>query len=446
MSRAMLCGTLLAWLLASGAAHADKVAPSQFAFGLELATSEPARVHALELPERVLAGLTDVQLGDLCVFAANGRQLPHGFVRESAAGSAVSELDVHTFFPLETVSHEQTGDVEVTVQRDPGGAITRAYSRRLTAASARVDGYLVDLGELAPAWSFEGLSLSLRTERAFTVRAIVESSDDLTRFRALASGSLMNLERDGASLRRERVEFPPTRAPYLRVTLVDAPEGATLERLRVRVRPLTRPSPRKWRTVRGEELEAESGQLFAFALRGAFRPDRYDVALPETTALIEAALESGPSAEGPFRELDRALFRHGTANERALPRTSDRFFRLRVAPQGGGVHGGQPALRLGYVPPRLVYAGDDGGPHLLAYGSGGARCEQFDEAALRTLAGGALPPRDTVRVSGTRTLGGEAALARPAPRRSTRVYVLWSVLIAAVAALSLVARALLKKV
>lgn len=434
---------LSCWLFAAPCLAAPAT-PKDFAYGLELAGEGERALDAFTLPEQVLRALTSRELGDLCVFDARGEQLAHGFARTRDEAPA-SELALSSYFPLESERREATGDVEVTVQRDDAGAITHAYSRQVVTADTRVSGYLIDLSKLIDDHSYDALTLPLEAQGAFTVELVIEASDDLNQFRPVTRDRLARLERDGELLLRETVSLPETRARYLRVSFLDPPHELALKGVRVRVRPLETKVERAFVSLAGAPVPDDSGaQLFSFALRGAFRPDRYAVTLPASTKLIEAELESAAKPEGPFRTLDRALFRQGGAEQRALA-SEDAFFRLRVAAQGGGVHGGAPALRLGYVPPRLLLASAGTGPYTLAYGSSQARCKQFDDTALRGPAQTALPERDTLRVVRGKELAGPSALTKTEPR-SLRVFVLWGVLLIAVGVLALVARKLVRKV
>ena len=414
--------------------RAAPATPEQFAFGLELGDGAAGPLQAFTLPETVLATLVDPELADLCMFDAQRRQVAHAITRPREADGEVAEIAV-PHFPLETREHGATGGIEVSVERDDRGAIKRAFSRPTTATNTRLTGYLLERSEGEP--PIEALTLSLASERAFTVTVEVEASEDLATFRPLTTAALARLEHDGRTLRRNVIALPPTRAHYLRLTFRDAPDELALTAVSARV---TRPVPARARRVlelAPKSRPAGEEQLFVYELRGAFRPDRYSLVLPASTMLVEAELEAGPGADGPFHELDRALFRRAANTERELPVTRDTFFRLRVAKKGGGMHEGAPTLRLGYLAPRLLFSAATAGPYLLAYGSARARCEQFEEAALTSLSRGVPPSEDTVRTLRARLT--------PEPPRDLRVYVLWAVLLAAVAVLAWIARRLLRQ-
>ncbi len=450
---------------AAARAGAEPLRPESFAFGLELTSDHPGPVQAFTLPEELLRALTDRELGDLCLFDAQGRQVAQAIAPDQEPARELVERPI-PYFPLETRERGATGGVAVSVERDRNGAITHAFSQPALETRTRVAGYLLDLGdESSP---IEALSLAFAGEDAFTVRAQVEASDDLAHFAPLASGTLARLAHDGRTLRQERIALTPTTARYLRLTFHDAPETLALTAVSASV--VRAPAPRARRYLRiapralpgvearagareRSDVEARAGarersdddeQLFLYELRGAFQPDRYRLALPAQTALVEAALESGQGQEGPFYELDRGLFKAGTEHERELPATRDKFFRLRVMPKGGGVHGGAPSLELGYIAPRLFFGGQSGS-YLLAYASARARCRGFDPRQLESLGPGELPRADTVHMVRTRTLGGTLALAPPAPPRQLRVYFLWAILIAAVLVLALIARRLVRQ-
>jgi hypothetical protein len=421
-------------------ARAQTVAPSDFASGLELSIERASKLHALTIPQEVLSALVDRDFGDLCMFDSKGRQLAHS-VSTPRLEEATVELPI-AYYPLEQHERADTGAVEVSVQRDGQGAITRAFSQRVLQEQARVVAYLLDRG--ADARPIEGLTLALSAARSFTVQVELESSEDLERFRPLKRGTVASLEHQGKSLRKDLLAVPRTSDRYLRLRFIDPPDSLALEAVSALTLQATGPRERAWLALDGQAEPPEDGQLFAYAMAGAFMPDRYRLALPAGTKLIEATLEGAQLPGGPYHQLDHALFREeaGAPQERTLPGTRDAFFRLRVSEKGGGVHGGAPVLQLGYVPPRVLFEAEGSAPLLLAYGSARARCRKFDEVELKSAADGELLRVDTVRVLRKKTLAGaRARKLEPAPR-PTRVYVLWAILVLGVGVLALIARKL----
>lgn len=439
----MKLAALLMTLLSSPLpGSAQSTLPQDFAYGLSLAESAPQAVHALTLPSEVLSALIDDERGDLCIFDATGHTLAHAIATPTLAPDE-SVLVPLALFPLEARGEPSRGGVAVSVERDAEGTIVRAFAHGTAAARTRVS-YLVSADALSE--PLEALKLSLEAEHPYTVAVEIEASDDLDAFRFVARATLARLEHEGKRLERDVVLVTPMRARYLRVSLSEPPAGLRLTAVEARVRRGLVEPRREFVELAPRALSARDEQLFLYELRGVYHLDRYAIALPPSTLLIEAALESGPSAEGPFHEVDRAVFRRSPRVERELPATRDRFFRLRVTPKGGGVREGMPTLRVGYVAPRVLFSGEVAGPYLLAYGSARARCRQFQPSELQSLDGATIPRADTVRITARRVLGGESARVMRAPERPTRVYVLWGVLVLSVVMLALFARRLLQKV
>ena len=446
-------------LLVAAPCRAETAIGSEFAYGIELAPLQKQAVHGFSLPEQVLRALTSRELSDLCVFDADGVRRPHAIHVPREALTALVDEPV-PFFPLEAQHERSTDGVEVRVERDPGGNITRAFSKSIVERDARLTGYLVDTHALSD--PIMGLTLTIRSTHDYTLELQIDASDDLRTFRPDNTATLAHLEHDGRTLDRDYVELSgEVHAQFLRLSFPrSASSDLRIEKVQARVLRPTQSSSRRFveltrRTLApGEQVARQdpsrAGQSFEYAIAGVFTFDRYSVLVPSATPLIEASLLSAPSPEGPFRELDRGLFREGdkTTAERALSPTEHNFFELRVSDKGGGVRAGEPTLRMGYLPPQLQFAGNESATYLLAYGSATARCRRFAEEELS--AGEATQPEvpltDSVRALRTRTLGGAAAFHKPEPARPWRVYVLWAVLLVAVAALAVAARKLITKV
>ena len=440
MSRARTARALCVGALLTSAATARALAPEDFARGLELTIVRPGVIQALTLPAEVLSALLDRSYGDVCVFDAQGKPLAQ------ALAFPVERPELVTlplpFFPLEARARDATGGVAVTVERNDEGAITRAFSEPLMADSTRVIGYLIDRGPEARE-ALEALTLGVDATDAFTVQVRVESSSDLDRFAPLAMATIARLEHEGRTLKRDLVELPPTSARYLRLSFRKPPAGLALREVIAQVRRPAALPARHVLALAGEPVADGDAQIFQFTMSGTYAPDRYRVLLPEGTTLIEATLESSEAPSGPYAALDRGIFRRDQSAVRELPRTHDAYFRIRVAPKGGGIRGGHPILQLGYLAPRMLFHDEGVAPYLLAYGSARARCTHFDEAELASITTEPIPRDDTVKGGRTRVLGGELVRTRDTGP-GLRTYVLWSVLVSAVAVLGLLARRLVR--
>lgn len=426
----------------------DEIAPHDFAYGILLHSAGGQPLQRFTLPESVLRSVTDAELSDLCVFDARGVQRPLALHAPRDSESERVELSL-SYFPLQAAAalpdpERAVDGVEVQVERDPTGNITRAFSKTLPVPDGRIS-YLVDGDTVSD--PLVGLTLAFTGAQDFSVRVEVEASEDLAHFHDVATATLAHLQHDGNTLRRDEIQLPSIHAHYLRLTLHRSSAAADLVLSSLQAR-LERPSkalPRQHVTLEPREVGKGNPQLFAYALPGAFQVDRYAVLLPSSTALAELSLLASANERSAYRVMDRGLFHQGEG-ERVLAHTDDDFFELRVSDKGGGIRAGAPKLVVGYLAPQLVFVGDAAEPYTLAYGSARARCHRFEEDALLSGSGSTapVPAADTVTIGALKTLGGKKALIAPEPARPLRLYALWAVLIIAVGVLALVTRRLLR--
>ena len=107
------------------------------------------------------------------------------------------------------------------------GAIVRAFTHAALGGGAPTASFLLDLQQItAPR---EGLTLALAAPHPFNVVVDVAESDDLNTFRPLTRATMVRLAHQGHTLQRDAVRFEASRAPYLRLTVQNAPSDLTLE-------------------------------------------------------------------------------------------------------------------------------------------------------------------------------------------------------------------------
>jgi hypothetical protein len=408
----------------------------QFAYGVELAPLSTKAFHRYPLPASVLRMLVTRELTDLCVFDADGAPLAHAVVWPDAPRPTQSE-QVLPVFPLE-ISRDTAG-VEVTIERDPAGQILRTLSQPL--ADAKVRAYLLDAHALAG--TLHGLTLTLaNAPENMMLEVRLEASQDLVAFAPLARATLAQLAHDGASLTRNFIELPASSPAYLRLSF-DA-SAVELEKVTARVQPAAAALP-----LQSLELDAMPGesdaaakQEFRFLVPHGLRAAAYSVLLPGGTQLIQGALFGGDAEDAPLLALDRQLYRT-PASTYPLVESRVRVLELRVDDAGGGVRSGAPRLRIDYLAPSVLFAGDGKPPFTLAYGSARARCTPLASDAL----GVEAPATASVRAVRTRPLGSSKLLTQHEdPSASLRVYALWGALLLAVGVLGVIARRLLRSV
>ena len=179
--------------------------------------------------------------------------------------------------------------------------------------------------------------------------------------------------------------------------------------------------------------------------------DRVALALPDVNTVAQVEYFARRSAAEDWRLLTSvSVYRLQTANGELLSPPlvvrgeRARHWRVKVDQRGGGIGGGVPRLRAGWLPDRLVFVTRGEGPFELVYGSAAA---PGAEVPLDTL----LPSGDTTlgptsgpglpvaHAGEPREAGGPDRLLPPAPPRPWRAWIMWAALIAGVATLGTLA-------
>lgn len=435
-----VCSALVTGVLAFGAnAQASPARPEEFAYGVELTPLEQASFHRYPLPPSILRMMVSAELADLCVFDSAGAPRAHALIWPSAPQPAPQDVPL-ALFPLEISS--ETQGVEVKVERDATGQILRTLSQPIAQRGSRVRAYLLDAHALDGA--LRGLTLVLSGARdTVMTEVLIEASADLTRFHELARTTVAQLQHGGERVERDFVELPSVNPAYLRISFDPGPHAIMLEKASARVQTLAAALPRSRMEIepRPGESEDQAAQLFRYLVPHGVRVERYAALLPESSALAQATLYGAATEDGLLLALDRQLYRT-PPSEYPLSQSRVRVLELRVDDVGGGIRSGAPLLRLGYVPPEVLFAGEGEAPFTLAYGSTKARCTPLAGDALKLEAS----PKQSVRALRVKRLGGPALLDTDHGGKTARVYALWAALVIAVAVLGLLARRLLRSV
>jgi hypothetical protein len=272
---------------------------------------------------------------------------------------------------------------------------------------------------------------------ASSMRLRIDASDDLATWRTIESGAtLVDLTHDGQRLVRDRVEFPPVKAKYLRVSW--APGRPVIDFRAVNGEFGERPveANREWRAVTGVAVKDRPGE-FEYDAGGAFPVDRIAIDLPAVNSIVPVSMLARRAAGALWQAMGTTVFyrlAQPDAGDVASPpfAVSGEGFRqwlLRIDPRSG-VSGAAPAMRLGWRPQEIVFAARGEGPFTLAFGRyagtpGALPIETLIPDYARTRA---LPKSAATGKAGERvTLGGADRLQKPA---DVLRFALWAALVA----------------
>jgi hypothetical protein len=183
---------------------------------------------------------------------------------------------------------------------------------------------------------------------------------------------------------------------------------------------------------------------YVFDLGGHVPVERVDLRLAEANSVVVADLYSRKDPRDAWNFVVRARFyrintpRGDDRNEPiAVPLNQDRYWLARTS---NSASAGDLALIAAWRPSELVFLAKGDPPFLVAYGSSSWTAARTELAPL--ISNIAVPP---ATLAAGEKLGGAAALAAAKPPFPWRRWILWLVLVGAVAALGYMAARLLEQ-
>ena len=418
--------------LAATLAHAEM--PADYAFGVSLTTEGAGAFHRVELPAAVYEGVAQRDLADLRVFNADGALVPFAWVPRPASVRERKPPIALPLFPL-FVDRERRDVAGLTlnvVRSAAGTSISVVTEDGQPAKGGELGGYVLDATALPEPLTALVVALP-DAAGAATMRLKVDASDDLAAWRSVVSdATLVNLEYAGRRLTRDRIEFAPTNAKYLRLSWSVGRPVIDFTAVTGEFGDHAVEAARQWREASGAPVADREGE-YEFDLGGAFPVDRIALELREPNSVVPAQLLARATPRDTWQPVASAVFYRLQQPEGEVTSApvmvaggERRYWLLRVDPRSGGLGREAPRLRAGWQPQELVFAARGPGPFMLAYGS---RIATPGALPIATL----VPGYDSAKglpdsISGARSgeptrLGGADRLRKPV---DTKRWLLWA--------------------
>jgi hypothetical protein len=373
-------------LLAFGGAYAaDR--PEEFAYGIPIHADAQDALYEIEIPAVVYRGATRTDLGDIRVFNGQGEVVPHGLRPRALTSTERAPAVNLPVFPLYGEASDRLEDLNVRIEKRSDGTIV-SIRGQAKASAAKLRGYLLDASALKRA--VQALSFDWQSGADGFVRRIrVEGSDDLSAWTTVADGAaLVRISFGGHQLQQNRVELHSPKFKYLRVSW---PENhRPVESLTVLAEPAAGviSARRVWQNVASETVTGKAGEYY-YDLGGPFPFDRLRVELPQVNSLVRLQVLARQKTNGDWQPVTNATVyrlraRDAEVTSPEIPVIShgERYWLLRVDQKGGGLGAGMPAISVGWVPQKLVFAARGAGPFQLAYGNVGAQSVAYSIDSL----------------------------------------------------------------
>lgn len=445
---------VLCMLAASaGPVFAGDPSPKDFAYGLQLVTSNGEALYEAVIPAEVYRGVTRGDLGDLRVFNGRNEIVPSAVIRPSLETAPPAESAPLPIFPVYAGVGSKAGDLSMQVKKDRNGAIINVTTGNGPGTGRVIIAYLVDARRVGKPVS--ALELEPRTTTEGIVsRVSVDSSSDLERWSGMARDTTIVSMRYGEHmLERRTIELYSEKPSYFRISSDDPGRMPELAGVRAILAVSAEEQDRQWQSVAAAKITEKDGYSeYSFDTAGRMPVDRIRVSLPQANTLVNATFLSGKTKEGPWvirkssPVYQLRLQGHDARNaDIALPPCSDRYWLMRVDRGGGGLGRGVPKLDFGWVPGKLLFVARGVPPFTLAYGS--SRLGPGENGLPGQL--GNLrkenAPAKTAIIGPRTVLGGEAALRPGMTPRDWKTAVLWGVLVLGVSLLAWMAARLYRQ-
>jgi len=437
-------------LLSTQALYGDDVdlGPDDFAYGRQIEVDRASPLQTVLLDLHVYRGCAHPHLADLRVFNAAGEAVPHAIRRLAVPKAVRGErvpaplfrlADPATGTPSEIGSDERTYRIEAEVSED-GAVLSVTSEPRADAAAAATElpaAYLIDTSQIER--EIAGLEFDLADAAAeFIVPVRVEASDDLVRFRPIATDSaLARLDQSGHRIEISEVEIRAGRYRYLRLSWPETKLPVEIVAARVGFAASHEEPARHDARVAGVRVAGES-DAFVFDLGGEIPVDRVQIDLPDSNMLVEAWLHSATGGEGPWTNqysgLLFALDKQEPLRNPAIhwPANRHRYVKLVTSSKGGGLGTGTPLLEAAWFPEQLLFITRGEPPYRLAYGRAGVAGSRFDAAELLRTTAAAAPedvPRATATLGAPYDAAPRSVLVPSGKPASMRTVALWAVLL-----------------
>jgi len=362
---------------------------NDFAYGIRIDVPGVTAVAAMSLPEQVYGSAFRTDLGDVRVFNASGEPVPH-LIRFAQTLKTDPPWQSLAFFPLPETATPEAGGYRVFVRTGPDGAVVRVDPRSEIIASQPARTFLIDLSRVGRSLSQLRLQWQPGNDD-FMATLAVDASDDLASWTPLVQRSVLSdIRYGGHRLRNDTISLKPSAKRYLRLRQLDS--GAAVSLVGIESR---------------DDFQANWTRRF----KGLFY--RMDVDNPPLTS-----------------------------NPQAVPVSMDRLWRLSVNASDSTIGSAVPRLEIGYRPHDLFFIARGRGPFTLAFGSAAVEPLKVDVAALfdgigRHRENGiqqwVMPQKNQIVLGGPQRL---SPLPKPLPMRRV---VLWSILLAGVLVVAVMA-------
>lgn len=410
---------------ASGLTLAADVHPDDFAYGLPINTHAVGTAYRLTLPVEVFIKAGNGDLRDVRVFNARGEVVPYELRQATPAPETRPEGPSLPLYPLHGDARASLNGLRVTIHSE-GTAVD------LQAPGSSPDGrgitsYVIDAREMAGPLS--GLQVHWAANAPeFSGSVRIEASDDLGSWRLVKSdAAVIHLLTGGSELVQSRLEFPPTRTRFWRLTWIGKTAPFELTSVTAEAAADKPVSPQSSVTIEGTAFNNKDDEL-GFDPGARLPVTQVNLLLPQQNSVLKVQILSRQRATDPWRPVTQGDFYRvaGGASDHnnepiRIPVDTDRFWLVRRAQPSGSIGGVK--LQLAWDAIDVIFLAQGAGPFVLAFGN--AAVGSSSVALEPLIKGVTVLPAEP---GPSYVLGGRERLIPPARTLPWRMAALWSAL------------------
>jgi len=423
-----LVAALMLSVLASQVQAAAEI--QDYAFQAAISDSDQ-KLQRVELPLAVILDLTSPSLGDLAVFNADGKQMPHSVaLTPDTVFERELELPFHKF---DRFLQQQTRTVTTREQNQQQDSISELETTETIAVQSVRNDYLIELAPDGENRRFDRLELQWQHEPASQILEVrIEAGNALDRMRGIRRKSLTNNESGDPDWRS--IKSIPAGNKYLRLTPVNDVTRFELSAVTGHYRE-KQAAPILVHEITPELVADESGEFYFFEFPSAVAAASMRIIPGDDHSIIAGDLFASYHAEPDKRRLlERGFRQHNITDDEVKPSRHFNIERLQAANiwfSSSSALDSPPRVALGYPQYEVVFLGDGNGPYRLAWGS---HATHTVSANLGELLDGSL--RDTqqrgelVQLGSTGEAGGISRLS-PETTLPWKKWLLWALLVLA---------------
>jgi len=362
--------------LASFTAAAE--GPGDYAYALPIEGVASEALYRVAIPRVVHEAAAFPDLRDLRVFNGAGDVVPYALRPLANTGEQPAPVAL-PFYALRGQRGARVDDLDLTLEKAPGGVSLKVKSRYTVGGQWGLLGYLVDASQLDEPLS--GLAVDwVGASDGYSAAVRVDGSDDLKHWTPLGEDAqLLSLSRGGRRLERKTVAFRPQRPRYLRIAWHDPARAVELKTvLGVRGGRGAWPE-RVWKRVVATQDAGKSGD-YRIDVGGLFPLDRLALRLPQADVVAPLEILSRAATADEWTPVARTLVYRVSQNgvevanaDVSFTPNSHRYWLLRANGTGGGFGLQSLVVRAGWIPREIVFAARGAAPFMLAYGNAKAK-------------------------------------------------------------------------